>query len=170
MGIIDRIQAKLELMRLEKRYTRHRHRRSTFQTNAVYVDGEYIYQTPNVTGSSDYSSASNSSSGTSNTNAAVGMNAGSSGFMSSTTNHDASVFDAHLPPRHFAPDAHSPAPISPASMSSQDSSLAGRDQRSKRNSSMQMPAFGGSYAQTSSSSSAASSPTTKTSSAPPSAW
>ncbi|KAG6031335.1 hypothetical protein E4U41_007605 [Claviceps citrina] len=51
-SILDRIQAKLELFRLEQRYTRRRNRRSTFQTNAVYVDGEYVYQTPNSTGSS----------------------------------------------------------------------------------------------------------------------
>lgn len=54
--MFDRLQAsiqqKIELFRLEQRYTRRRHRRSTFQTNAVYVDGEYVYQTPNSTGSS----------------------------------------------------------------------------------------------------------------------
>jgi hypothetical protein len=52
MGLIDRIQAKIELFRLEQRYTRRRHRRSTFVSNAIYVDGEYIYQSPNTTGSS----------------------------------------------------------------------------------------------------------------------
>jgi hypothetical protein len=52
MGFIEKIQAKLELFRLEQRYTRHRNRRSTFVSNAVYVDGEYVYQTPNSTGSS----------------------------------------------------------------------------------------------------------------------
>ncbi|KAG5928722.1 hypothetical protein E4U42_000086 [Claviceps africana] len=51
-SILDRIQAKLELFRLEQRYTRRRNRRSTFQTNAIYVDGEYIFQTPDSTGSS----------------------------------------------------------------------------------------------------------------------
>lgn len=56
-SILDRIQAKLELFRLEQRYTRRRHRRSAFVSNAVYVDGEYIYQTPNSTGSSTDSSA-----------------------------------------------------------------------------------------------------------------
>ncbi|OAQ66558.1 hypothetical protein VFPPC_14348 [Pochonia chlamydosporia 170] len=55
-SLIDRIQAKLELFRLEQRYTRRRNRRSTFQSNAIYVDGEYIYQTPNTTGSSADSS------------------------------------------------------------------------------------------------------------------
>ncbi|KYK54787.1 hypothetical protein DCS_06747 [Drechmeria coniospora] len=50
-SFIHRIQAKLELFRLEKRYTQRRHRRSAFVSNAVYVDGEYIYQTPNSTGS-----------------------------------------------------------------------------------------------------------------------
>lgn len=51
-SLFDRLQAKLELFRLEKRYTRSRQRRSGFVSNAVYVDGEYVYQTPNSTGSS----------------------------------------------------------------------------------------------------------------------
>jgi hypothetical protein len=51
-SILERIQARIELFRLEQRYTRRRHRRSTFQSNAIYVDGEYVYQTPNSTGSS----------------------------------------------------------------------------------------------------------------------
>lgn len=55
-NLFDRIQAKLELFRLEQRYTRRRNRRSTFVSNAIYVDGEYIYQTPNSTGSSTESS------------------------------------------------------------------------------------------------------------------
>ncbi|ROT37985.1 hypothetical protein SODALDRAFT_324441 [Sodiomyces alkalinus F11] len=59
-GFFDRLQAsiqqKIELFRLEQRYTRRRHRRSTFISNAVYVDGEYVYQTPNSTGSSSTSS------------------------------------------------------------------------------------------------------------------
>lgn len=52
LNLLDRIQAKIELFRLEQRYTRRRHRRSTFVSNAIYVDGEYIYQSPNTTGSS----------------------------------------------------------------------------------------------------------------------
>lgn len=59
-GIFERIQSKIELWRLEQRYTRRRNRRSTFVSNAIYVDGEYIYQTPNTTGSSNSSSATES--------------------------------------------------------------------------------------------------------------
>ncbi|KAJ4163993.1 hypothetical protein LMH87_005686 [Akanthomyces muscarius] len=55
-SLLDRIQAKLEFFRLEQHYTRRRHRRSTFVSNAVYVDGEYVYQTPSSTGSSTESS------------------------------------------------------------------------------------------------------------------
>ena len=55
-SLFDKIQAKLELFRLEQRYTRRRNRRSTFVSNAIYVDGEYVYQTPNSTGSSTESS------------------------------------------------------------------------------------------------------------------
>ncbi|KAK7757434.1 hypothetical protein SLS62_000449 [Diatrype stigma] len=61
MGLIEKLQAKLELFRLEQRYTRNRHRRSTFISNAVYKDGEYVYQTPNTTGSSSTSSSPSSS-------------------------------------------------------------------------------------------------------------
>ncbi|KAI1171614.1 hypothetical protein F4777DRAFT_45815 [Nemania sp. FL0916] len=60
MGFLEKIQSKLELYRLEKRYTRNRHRRSTFISNATYVDGEYVYQTPNSTGSSTNSSSTTS--------------------------------------------------------------------------------------------------------------
>ncbi|KIH93143.1 hypothetical protein SPBR_03358 [Sporothrix brasiliensis 5110] len=58
---IERIQSKLELFRLEKRYTRSRNRRSTFVSNAIYVDGEYVYQTPASTGSSFNTSTSSAS-------------------------------------------------------------------------------------------------------------
>jgi hypothetical protein len=60
-SIFQKIQAKLELYRLEQRYTRNRNRRSTFISNAVYVDGEYVYNTPNTTGSSKSSAASSPS-------------------------------------------------------------------------------------------------------------
>ncbi|KAK4642337.1 hypothetical protein QC762_507840 [Podospora pseudocomata] len=66
MGFIEKIQAKIELFRLEQRYTRRRHRRSTFVSNAIYVDGEYIYQSPNSTGSSS-STASSANTSRSNT-------------------------------------------------------------------------------------------------------
>ncbi|KAH9906013.1 hypothetical protein F4778DRAFT_728391 [Xylariomycetidae sp. FL2044] len=59
-GFFDKIQAKIELFRLEQRYTRNRHRRSTYVSNAVYVDGEYVYQTPSSTGSSANSSPASS--------------------------------------------------------------------------------------------------------------
>ncbi|PYI11584.1 hypothetical protein BO78DRAFT_413398 [Aspergillus sclerotiicarbonarius CBS 121057] len=51
MGFIEKLQAKIELYRLEQRYARRKHR-STF-SGVTYVDGEYVY----VNGS-------NSSSGT----------------------------------------------------------------------------------------------------------
>ncbi|KAI1305063.1 hypothetical protein F5Y03DRAFT_163199 [Xylaria venustula] len=56
MGFFEKIQSKLEIYRLEKRYTRNRHRRSTFVSNAMYIDGEYVLQTPSSTGSSTSSS------------------------------------------------------------------------------------------------------------------
>jgi hypothetical protein len=52
MGLISRIQAKIEYLRLESRYTKRRNRRSQFVADAVYVDGEYVYSSPSSTGSS----------------------------------------------------------------------------------------------------------------------
>ena len=43
VNIFDLISQKIELFRLEQRYTRRRNRRSTFVSEAQYVDGEYIY-------------------------------------------------------------------------------------------------------------------------------
>ncbi|KUJ14759.1 uncharacterized protein LY89DRAFT_720234 [Mollisia scopiformis] len=43
MHLMDLIHQKIELFRLEQRYTRRRNRRSTFVSEAQYVDGEYIY-------------------------------------------------------------------------------------------------------------------------------
>ncbi|KAG9231437.1 hypothetical protein BJ875DRAFT_118893 [Amylocarpus encephaloides] len=43
VNLLDLIHSKLELFRLEQRYTRRRNRRSTFVSEAQYVDGEYIY-------------------------------------------------------------------------------------------------------------------------------
>lgn len=61
MKIIDLFNSKLELFRLEQRYTKRRNRRSTFVSEAVYVDGEYIYATPPASPSS--SSAASKTSG-----------------------------------------------------------------------------------------------------------
>lgn len=58
-SLFERIQQRIELFRLEQRYTRRRNRRSTFVSTAVYVDGEYIYNTPNTTGSSTGTTATN---------------------------------------------------------------------------------------------------------------
>ncbi|KAI1438106.1 hypothetical protein GGR50DRAFT_691580 [Xylaria sp. CBS 124048] len=68
MGLIQKIEAKIEIYRLEKRYTLNRHRRATFVSNAMYVDGEYVYQTPSTTGSSTNSSSSSPSYGATSRN------------------------------------------------------------------------------------------------------
>ncbi|KAG4026550.1 hypothetical protein MFRU_039g00280 [Monilinia fructicola] len=63
--LIDIINQKLELYRLEKRYINSRNRRSTFVSDAVYVDGEY-YSSNNTYSANctagDVDSGSNSSS------------------------------------------------------------------------------------------------------------
>lgn len=66
VNLIDLIQQKIELFRLEQRYTRHRNRRSTFVSEATYVDGEYVYSptssySAQVTGGSSTSASSGSS-------------------------------------------------------------------------------------------------------------
>jgi len=43
VNLFDLLSQKIELFRLEQRYTRRRNRRSTFVSEAQYVDGEYIY-------------------------------------------------------------------------------------------------------------------------------
>ncbi|TVY24532.1 hypothetical protein LHYA1_G006911 [Lachnellula hyalina] len=43
MNLIDLIHQRFEIIRLENRYTRRRNRRSTFVSEAQYVDGEYVY-------------------------------------------------------------------------------------------------------------------------------
>ncbi|KAF2201669.1 hypothetical protein GQ43DRAFT_370903 [Delitschia confertaspora ATCC 74209] len=42
MSLMEKLQAKLELYRLEQRYTK-REKRTTFYCDAQYVDGEYVY-------------------------------------------------------------------------------------------------------------------------------
>ncbi|MCJ1295262.1 hypothetical protein MMC34_006824 [Xylographa carneopallida] len=48
MGFLERMQEKLELYRLEQRYTRRKNRS---EYEAQYIDGEYIYTTPSSAGS-----------------------------------------------------------------------------------------------------------------------
>ncbi|KAI5821132.1 hypothetical protein BZA77DRAFT_348333 [Pyronema omphalodes] len=42
MGFLDKLQQKFELYKLEQKYTK-RKRRTTFISDATYVDGEYVY-------------------------------------------------------------------------------------------------------------------------------
>lgn len=59
VNLFDLLQQKLELFRLEQRYTRRRNR-STFVSEAQYVDGEYIYS-PTSTSSAKGSAGSSDS-------------------------------------------------------------------------------------------------------------
>ncbi|KAF1973392.1 hypothetical protein BU23DRAFT_464995 [Bimuria novae-zelandiae CBS 107.79] len=56
MGFFEKLQARLELYRLEQRYTR-REKRTTFVSDAQYVDGEYISASSPTTSSSTKSSS-----------------------------------------------------------------------------------------------------------------
>ncbi|KAF2800616.1 hypothetical protein K505DRAFT_228446 [Melanomma pulvis-pyrius CBS 109.77] len=69
MGLIEKLQARLELYRLEQRYTR-REKRTTFVSDAQYVDGEY------VTASSPTSTKSYESNSTSTSKASRRMSKG----------------------------------------------------------------------------------------------
>jgi hypothetical protein len=59
MGVswIEKLQAKLELYRLEQKYTR-RDKRTTFYSDAQYVDGEYVYATSPTSQSTNNSTSS----------------------------------------------------------------------------------------------------------------
>ncbi|CBY01915.1 hypothetical protein IAQ61_006507 [Plenodomus lingam] len=65
MGLIEKLQARLELYRLEQRYTR-REKRTTFISDAHYVDGEYVYAA-STSASSSSSPASSAKFSTSTT-------------------------------------------------------------------------------------------------------
>ncbi|EGP86328.1 uncharacterized protein MYCGRDRAFT_29667, partial [Zymoseptoria tritici IPO323] len=52
MQLLTTLRAKIDIYKLEQRYTR-REKRTTFCSNAQYVDGEYIYA--NNTGGSSSS-------------------------------------------------------------------------------------------------------------------
>jgi len=43
VSLFELLHQKIEIFRLEQRYTKRRNRRSTFVSEAQYVDGEYIY-------------------------------------------------------------------------------------------------------------------------------
>jgi len=45
MGFLNKLHAKFELYKLEQRYAR-RKRRTTFTSDATYIDGEYVYNPP----------------------------------------------------------------------------------------------------------------------------
>lgn len=77
MGLINRIQAKLELFRLEQRYTNRKNRRTAFSSDAVYVDGEYVYASSNNTGSSSRSNQSLGSSASRSTTASTAFDSSS---------------------------------------------------------------------------------------------
>jgi hypothetical protein len=60
MGLMSKLQNKLELYRLEQKYTRRKNR-NTFSTGAQYVDGEYVYHSDG-----QLSASSTGSTGSSN--------------------------------------------------------------------------------------------------------
>jgi hypothetical protein len=60
MGLLTSLRAKLEIYRLEQRYTR-RDKRSTWVSGAQYVDGEYVYGNESTVSSPTSSTNSNGS-------------------------------------------------------------------------------------------------------------
>ena len=121
-SLIEKLQAKLELFRLEQRYTRNRHRRSTFISNAVYKDGEYIYQTPNTTGSS-----TNSNNSSSTASSPWSPNAQATVGIEEDPNEDGHSYDRENARRSF--EERKPEPRS-------------RPDRKKMNRWSSMPGFG----------------------------
>ncbi|KAH9861868.1 hypothetical protein J1614_011621 [Plenodomus biglobosus] len=61
MGLMEKLQARLELYRLEQRYTR-REKRTTFISEAQYVDGEYVYASSSPASSAKCSTTSTTNS------------------------------------------------------------------------------------------------------------
>jgi hypothetical protein len=74
MGLITSLRAKLEIYRLEQRYTR-RDKRSTWVSGAQYVDGEYVYGNESTV-SSPTSSTNSGGSKSSRTSGFTGKLAG----------------------------------------------------------------------------------------------
>ncbi|EXJ60121.1 hypothetical protein A1O7_04273 [Cladophialophora yegresii CBS 114405] len=68
MGLFEKLQAKLDLYRLEQKYARRKNR-TTFTTGAVYQDGEYFY-----TNASDARSPTMSTNSTGNSNSSTNSN------------------------------------------------------------------------------------------------
>ncbi len=77
MGLINRIQAKLELFRLEQRYANRKNRRTAFSSDAICVDGEYVYASSNNTGSSSRSNQSLGSEASRSTTASTNFDSSS---------------------------------------------------------------------------------------------
>lgn len=46
MNLIERLHQKMEVFRLERRYTCQRQQRTTFVSKAQYVNGEYVLSPP----------------------------------------------------------------------------------------------------------------------------
>ncbi|KAK4613547.1 hypothetical protein CLAFUW4_08863 [Fulvia fulva] len=63
MGLLDKLRAKYDIYKLEQRYTQ-RNKRTTFCSNAIYVDGEYQYQPSPTSMKSSTSSFGSSNSKT----------------------------------------------------------------------------------------------------------
>lgn len=60
MGFMDSLRSKVEIYRLEQRYTK-RDKRTTFISTARYVDGEYVYAGSPMSATSSNSFASGDS-------------------------------------------------------------------------------------------------------------
>lgn len=142
-SILEKIQAKLELLRLEKRYTRSRHRRSAFVSGAVYVDGEYVFQTPNSTGSS-----SNSDSGVTTPSGTPGIDA-LHGDLKSSLRHQPSISaiaeEDPVAEEKFQRKRLNRFSSMPAPAHRDEENDEEQFQRKKLNRFSSMPGFGGSY-------------------------
>jgi len=81
VNLVELFHQKMELLRLEKKYIHGRRRRSHFVSEAIYVDGEYLYEQP----SQSYTSSSKPTSSSS-------KNSRSSSSLGSTTTVSAPDF------------------------------------------------------------------------------
>lgn len=107
MGLIDSLKGKYEIHRLEKRYTR-RDKRTTFTSDAIYVDGEYIYA-PNNKHDND-SSSNISSRGNGDNNNSSDNSTSNLSSPSASSKYSSSVSPPSTPFSSSSSECSSPSP------------------------------------------------------------
>lgn len=72
VNLVELFHQKMEIIRLEKKYIHNRRSRSHFVSEAVYVDGEYLYEQPPSPSYASSSKPTSSSSKNSRSSSSLG--------------------------------------------------------------------------------------------------